>query len=172
MMTAMVSRQGRQFQRYNNSGRRRVVGCIPYKFNLNKSSSEGVDKRVEVLVISSQKGYGMMFPKGGWEKDENIEQAALREAWEEAGVQGDIESELGKWSYKSKSQDIMHEGVMFPLNVTEELVRWPEMNVRKRQWVSVEEVKKGCPHSWMIDALDRLIARLRHQSMLTDNIFN
>lgn len=83
-----------------------------------------------------------------------------------------LQSELGKWSYKSKSQDIMHEGVMFPLNVTEELVRWPEMNVRKRQWVSVEEVKKGCPHSWMIDALDRLIARLRHQSMLTDNIFN
>lgn len=42
MMTAMVSRQGRQFQRYNNSGRRRVVGLVPrmplyYSFNIIQS---------------------------------------------------------------------------------------------------------------------------------------
>ncbi|KAJ0988642.1 hypothetical protein J5N97_006998 [Dioscorea zingiberensis] len=167
-MASLVSRQGRQFQRYNTSGRRLVVGCIPYKLNVNKPSTEGVDKRVEVLVISSQKGYGMMFPKGGWESDENIKQAALREAMEEAGVQGDIEGKLGEWRYKSKSQDIIHEGIMFPLNVTEELVRWPEMDVRKRRWVSVEEVKKYCPHSWMIEALEKLVTRLRHQSMLAE----
>ncbi|KAJ0974936.1 hypothetical protein J5N97_016901 [Dioscorea zingiberensis] len=163
-MVSLVSRQGRQLQRYSDSGRRLVVGCIPYKFNIDKTSSEGVDERMEVLVISNQKGCGMMFPKGGWEKDETIKQAASREALEEAGVQGKIERKLGKWRYKSKSHDAFYEGIMFPLNVTEELVRWPEMDVRERRWVSVEEAKEGCQHPWMREALERLVRRLRHKS--------
>lgn len=33
----------------------------------------------------------IVFPlKGGWENDETVEQAAVREAVEEAGVRGDI----------------------------------------------------------------------------------
>ena len=30
----------------------------------------------------------------------------------------------------------MHEGYMFPLLVKKELDKWPEMNTRKRRWVS------------------------------------
>lgn len=77
---------------------------------------------------------------------------------------------------------------MFPLKVTEELVHWPEMDVRERRWVSqqtcynnictlkalilislwwfwliqvsVEEAREGCDHIWMKEALDRLVRRL------------
>lgn len=31
----------------------------------------------------------------------------------------------------------MYDGFMFPLHVTEELDPWPEMNVRRRRWVSI-----------------------------------
>lgn len=161
-MVSLVSRKGRQLQRYASSGVRLVVGCIPYKFKVDKvdKSSDDIDKVMEVLVISSQKGHGMMFPKGGWELDESIKEAASREALEEAGVQGNVEGELGNWRYKSKSQDAFHEGIMFPLNVTEELAHWPEMNVRKRRWVTIAEAKKGCQHPWMKEALDKLVDRL------------
>ncbi|KAK8579554.1 hypothetical protein V6N13_142745 [Hibiscus sabdariffa] len=85
----MVSRTGRHLQRYDNLGRRQVVGCIPYRF---KCGSDGtISDDLEVLVISSQKGPKMMFPKGGWEIDESIEEAALRESIEEAGVLGNVE---------------------------------------------------------------------------------
>ncbi|XP_020585252.1 nudix hydrolase 17, mitochondrial-like [Phalaenopsis equestris] len=154
----IVARQGRQLQRYNRSGGRLVAGCIPYKFDANCSSSGLLDS-MEVLVISSQKGDGMMFPKGGWESDETIKQAASREALEEAGVQGNVERRLGMWKYSTRLQTI-NEGVMFPLNVTEELIKWPEMGARKRRWVSVAEARKGCTHQWMKEALDRLVRRL------------
>lgn len=157
-MVALVSRQGRQLQRYSTNGRRLVVGCIPYKLNKQCSSDRIAD--MEVLVVSSQKGYGMMFPKGGWENDETIKQAASREALEEAGVQGNIGRRLGKWRYASKTQHAIHEGIMFPLNVTEELVLWPEMGVRERRWVSVEEAREGCERAWMKEALDRLVMRI------------
>ncbi|KAI0507440.1 hypothetical protein KFK09_013565 [Dendrobium nobile] len=157
-MASLTARQGRELQRYTSTGGRLVAGCIPYKFNVNCSSSDLLNS-LEVLVISSQKGHGMMFPKGGWESDETIKQAASREALEEAGVQGNVERRLGTWKYRTSLQ-VVNEGVMFPLNVTDELLQWPEMSVRKRSWVSVGEAMEGCEHQWMREALDRLVRRL------------
>lgn len=123
-MECLVPRRGRQLQRYNEHGGRQVVGCIPYRLrsaDTDDTLATAVDEAVEVLVISSQKGSAVMFPKvgqlylhfalkckierprltvsvlfffflqGGWESDESENEAALREALEEAGVQGKLE---------------------------------------------------------------------------------
>ncbi|KAL8161794.1 hypothetical protein V2J09_013283 [Rumex salicifolius] len=41
--------------------------------------------------------------KGGWENDETVEQAAVREALEEARVRGDLMASLGEYDFKSKT---------------------------------------------------------------------
>ncbi|KAH7570888.1 hypothetical protein ACOSP7_019418 [Xanthoceras sorbifolium] len=153
MAICLVSRTGRQLQRYDNMGRRQVVGCIPYRYRTE-------DDELEVLIITSQKGQGMMFPKGGWELDESLEEAALRESFEEAGVLGNVECELGKWNFLSKSQGTFYEGYMFPLLVKEQLEMWPEKDVRQRLWMTVEEAREVCRHWWMKEALDILVERL------------
>ncbi|XP_068467012.1 nudix hydrolase 18, mitochondrial-like [Phaseolus vulgaris] len=153
-MICLVSRTGRELQRYH-LGRRQVVGCIPYRYTRKGSQ----DNELEVLVISAQKGNGMQFPKGGWENDESMEQAAVRESIEEAGVVGNVENKLGKWFYKSKSEDTLREGYMFPLLVQKQLENWPEKNFRKRTWMTVAEAKQVCPHPWMKEALDVLVSR-------------
>ncbi|XP_074564407.1 nudix hydrolase 17, mitochondrial-like [Curcuma longa] len=142
-MVALVSRHGRSLQRYR-AGRRLVVGCIPYKFK--------IDQALEVLVISSQKGPELMFPKGGWELDETLPAAAAREAFEEAGVRGSFEGELGKWL--GEDRDKIH--YMFAMRVTEVLQQWPEMGRRDRKWVTVAEARQVCKHPWMREALERL----------------
>ncbi|CAL0313765.1 unnamed protein product [Lupinus luteus] len=184
-MMCLVARTGRHLQRYDG-GCRQVVGCIPYRYRRKGNQN----KELEVLVISAQKGNGMQFPKGGWEIDESMEQAALRETIEEAGVVGSIEvsirnrifvsslfaniaalfltlcvlhvflqSKLGKWLYKSKRQDSVHEGYMFSLLVKKQLENWPEKNIRNRRWMSVAEAKEVCPYTWMKEALDVLVSR-------------
>ncbi|KAG2653801.1 nudix hydrolase 18, mitochondrial-like [Panicum virgatum] len=152
-MAVLVARQGRELQRYSQrTGGRIVVGCIPYRVRC--------DGELEVLVITSQKGHGMMFPKGGWEEDESMDEAARREALEEAGVLGDTEPVLGFWHYKSRRYvDQTYEGFMFPLRVADELHQWPEMASRKRTWATVNQVMDGCPHLWMREALEKLVAR-------------
>ncbi|URE16312.1 Nudix hydrolase [Musa troglodytarum] len=195
MTVALVSRQGRQLQRYNSCGSRLIVGCIPYKV---KTMPCDPDQAVEVLVISSsKKRQEIMFPKGGWEQDESIIQAANRETFEEAGVLGHLEvsvqtffvyytilssfvrggssltrtafhgsqDSLGRWRYKSKSHDKIHEAVMFPLNVTEELYYWPEKAIRTRKWIGVAEAMAECKHSWMKEALARLVKRLSSEDL-------
>ncbi|KAB2611928.1 nudix hydrolase 18 [Pyrus ussuriensis x Pyrus communis] len=163
MVAALVSRTGRHMQRYRK-GHRQVVGCIPYRYKASKQTPLKNDaQELEVLVISSQKGKGMLFPKGGWELDESKEGAAERETLEEAGVRGLVERELGKWIFKSKSHDSQYEGYMFPLLVQEQLDFWPEKNLRQRVWMSVEEASEVCQHWWMKEALDRLVSRLTTQ---------
>lgn len=152
-------------------GRRQVVGCIPYRYK--KGGDGSIGNELEVLVITSQKGQGMMFPKGGWELDESVEEAASRESLEEAGVLGNVECELGKWNFLSKSHGTFYEGYMFPLLVKEQLDLWPEKHVRQRIWMTVEEAREACRHWWMKEALDVLVERLtRKQDGDQHNIVN
>lgn len=161
-MVALVSRTGRDRQRYHK-GCRQVVGCVPYRYK-KTSLIDGTNiDQLEVLVISAQKGTGMLFPKGGWEIDESIEEAALRETQEEAGVTGKIGRKLGSWPYMSKRGGVMHEGHMFPLLVQEQHDDlWPEKSFRQRRWVSVNEAREVCHNKWMIEALEKLVQRQIH----------
>ncbi|XP_058732511.1 nudix hydrolase 18, mitochondrial-like [Vicia villosa] len=157
-MVCMVSRSGRELQRYNTMGGRQVVGCIPYRYKQDIDGNRS--NELEVLMVSSQKTQRLMFPKGGWELDESLQEAASRESIEEAGVIGLVECELGQWNFISKRYGIYYEGYMFPLFVKEQLDHWPEKNLRTRVWMSVGEAREVCQHWWMKEALDILLQRL------------
>ncbi|KAG0470484.1 hypothetical protein HPP92_016591 [Vanilla planifolia] len=158
-MSDLVARTGRHQQRYEG-GCRLVAGCIPFRYkDLDDDNSNKSNKIIEVLMITSQSGPGLLFPKGGWENDETVEEAALREALEEAGVRGELKEFLGYYEFRSKTHqdEFCPEGLcraaMFPLLVTEELVSWPEQSTRLRRWVSLTEAVEQCRHPWMQEAL-------------------
>ncbi|CAL9762836.1 unnamed protein product [Musa acuminata subsp. burmannicoides] len=161
MPAPLLARKGRHLQRYENQ-LRLVAGCIPYKI-IGKPDNQSGDliNRVEVLMISSPGRHDFVFPKGGWETDETVCEAACREALEEAGVRGIIdEIELGNWVFRSKSsqgtcsQEGGCRGHIFALEVTEELDNWPEQKMHGRKWVALEEAYALCRYDWMREALD------------------
>jgi diphosphoinositol-polyphosphate diphosphatase len=73
---SMTPRKGRDLQRYSPVGERLVTGVVPFYCG-------------RVVMISSNSGQWIL-PKGGWEADESVEEAAAREAYEEAGVLGAV----------------------------------------------------------------------------------
>ncbi|GAB4851749.1 Nudix hydrolase 16, mitochondrial [Ancistrocladus abbreviatus] len=154
-MSELVARTGRLQQRYED-GCRLVAG---YRSSV-ESDGESDDKIVEVLMITSTSGPGLLFPKGGWEDDETVEEAAVREAIEEAGVRGTLLDLLGCYDFKSKTlqDEFCPEGkckaAMFALHVKEELQSWPEQNTRQRSWLSIPEALQCCRHAWMRKALE------------------
>ncbi|WZY83692.1 hypothetical protein YC2023_030076 [Brassica napus] len=133
---------------------RSVSWCIPFRY-LNSESG----KVVHVLMISSSSGPGLLFPKGGWENDETVREAAVREAVEEAGVRGILMDFLGDYEFKSKthqdecSPEGLCKAAMYALYVKEELETWPEQKTRTRTWLTIEEAVENCRHAWMKDAL-------------------
>ncbi|XP_062167792.1 nudix hydrolase 16, mitochondrial-like [Alnus glutinosa] len=155
-MSELVARTGRHQQRYED-GHRLVAGCIPFKYT--NCGGNGDREDVKVLMINSPARPGLLFPKGGWENDETVEEAAKREALEEAGVRGDLMHFLGYYFFKSKTlqDEFSPEGLckaaMFALLVREELQSWPEQSIRERSWLTIPEAKEHCQHLWMREAL-------------------
>ncbi|KAG2372511.1 nudix hydrolase 16, mitochondrial-like isoform X2 [Vigna umbellata] len=160
MMAELVARTGRHQQRYEH-GYRLIAGCVPFRYrDGNDGCGDSSEKTVEVLMINSTSGPGLLFPKGGWENDETVEEAAVREAIEEAGVRGDLMDFLGYYEFRSKtlqdecSPEGLCKAAMFALFVKEELESWPEQSTRKRSWLAVSEALGSCRHAWMRDALE------------------
>lgn len=159
-MAELVARTGRHQQRYED-GCRLVAGCIPFRYRA-PTEDDGVSTEniVEVLMINSTSGPGLLFPKGGWENDETDREAAVREAIEEAGVKGDLLDLLGYYNFKSKTlqDEFSPEGLcraaMFALHVKEELPCWPEQSTRRRSWLTIPEALNCCRHAWMRKAIE------------------
>ncbi|KAK9782908.1 putative nudix family protein [Seiridium cardinale] len=132
---SMESRTGRSKQRYNAKGDRLVAGVVP----LTKD-------KTYVLLIQSTRRKGWVLPKGGWETDEDIMEAAAREAWEEAGISIQIDYDLGeitesrppKKSSKDSSKSLYH---FYEATVVKEEVEWPEKHKRERRWFAFPEAK-------------------------------
>ncbi|KAM0839980.1 hypothetical protein ACQ4PT_013345 [Festuca glaucescens] len=153
----LVARKGRLRQRYDNEYRL-VAGCVPYRVD--------IDGQLEVLMVSTPSRDDLVFPKGGWEDDEDVYEAACREALEEAGVRGTINRDsLGLWVFRSKSSQSSNsprgacKGHVFALEVTEELEQWPEQDTHGRRWVSPTDAYGLCRYDWMREALTALLDR-------------
>ncbi|KAL6294106.1 hypothetical protein ACE6H2_002248 [Prunus campanulata] len=182
-MSCLTARTGRQRQRYEGH-LRLVSGCIPYKFEKSVGGSNcSLEKDLLVLMISSPSRDDLVFPKGGWEDDETMSEAACREAWEEAGVKGVLgvgfsallgnrhghlcaETPLGDWEFRSKSKQNSCSlqggcrGFMFAMEVTEELDSWPEQANYGRKWITIEEAFRVCRYDWMREALKKFVTAL------------
>ncbi|GAB7337290.1 hypothetical protein MBLNU457_g2653t2 [Dothideomycetes sp. NU457] len=126
---SMEARVGRDNQR-----ERLVAGIVPL-------SSD----RKQVMLIQSTRHLGWVLPKGGWETDEPTqEDAAKREAWEEAGVIVTVQRDLGEIPEQRKSEQLTAQAPkaayhFFEATVTEEQEQWPEMHKRRRKWMGYNE---------------------------------
>ncbi|KAL5546604.1 hypothetical protein UlMin_006291 [Ulmus minor] len=172
-MSELVARTGRHLQRYED-GCRLVAGCIPFRYrNHAENDNDTCEKDVEVLMINSTSGPNLVFPKGGWENDETVEEAAAREAVEEAGVRGDLVHFLDYYCFKSKTlqDEFCPEGLckaaMFVLLVKEELPSWPEQSTRQRSWLTIPEAMACCRHEWMRKALVEGFSEWHKDQMIT-----
>ncbi len=91
-----------------------------------------------VCVVTSRDSARWVIPKGHIESGHTPEEAAAREAWEEAGLRGEVDPvPLGSYSYKKN--DRRHIVSVHRMNLIAEEELWPEKFVRQRQWVTIQE---------------------------------
>ena len=89
------SRQGRETQRWlteadTHQRVRLVTGCVP------------ILTGGRIVFVSSSRKPEWILPKGGWEEDETMEESAIREAYEEAGVLGTLGPALDPIQYETR----------------------------------------------------------------------
>jgi 8-oxo-dGTP pyrophosphatase MutT (NUDIX family) len=89
----------------------------------------------EVCLIRKRESKKWGIPKGMIERGDTPEEAALNEAWEEAGVKGRLLGDaVGTYEYWKWARNFLV--AVFVLEVLEEHAEWPEMGIRERRWTS------------------------------------
>lgn len=89
-----------------------------------------------MLLITSSRRKRWIVPKGLVEPHLSEAESALQEAFEEAGVQGDISAApIGSFAYSKWGA--MCIVAVFLLEVRTVLSAWPEAAVRQRRWMPV-----------------------------------
>ena len=107
-------------------------GVIPYRI---------MDGKMEVMLITSSGSKRWVIPKGLIEPDMTPEDSAAKEAWEEAGVLGQVFPNL-MGIYEYYKSGCTWQVDVFLLQVETVVENWPEAYKRKRQWVSIPKAIK------------------------------
>ncbi len=94
------------------------------------------DGITEVILVTSSSNKNWVIPKGRIEKLMSPEKSAAKEAFEEAGVLGDVSKKFFAEYEYNKRGNKCHVRV-YPLEVSKILVEWDEMDKRDRRIVEV-----------------------------------
>jgi 8-oxo-dGTP pyrophosphatase MutT (NUDIX family) len=130
-----------------NSTSEIIKSCvIPYKIT---------NGELEFLMVTSMKKRKWIFPKGYIEFNLSAFESAKKEAYEEAGVVGENETvELGSFLLKKKNETALLK--VFSMEVTKELKDYPEKNLRKRKWFSLDEINKEIQNQDLKNFINKL----------------
>ncbi|MCE9606775.1 MAG: NUDIX hydrolase [Planctomycetia bacterium] len=94
--------------------------------------------RVEVCIVTTVRKQRWVFPKGYVEDGETEAEAALKEAFEEAGLIGRIAgNSVG--SYERRKLGLICRVACYLMQVEECQRAWDESSVRRRRWVPASE---------------------------------
>src|SRR5262245_39379259 len=97
-------------------------------------NSEGV----LVCLMRKKNSVRWGIPKGYIDRGDSWKQAALNEAYEEAGLLGNVIGEsIGTYVYTQGITTLTV--IVFVMEVLEEQTTWQEMRWRERRWCSLEE---------------------------------
>lgn len=103
------------------------------------------DGALEFCIITSLRDGRWGFPKGMVDPGDTLEETALKESDEEAGLHGELVGEpLGTYTYVKHILPL--HVVVFLMHVTRAASTWDEAKVRTRRWVSADEVRAMVAH--------------------------
>ncbi|HAC01216.1 NUDIX hydrolase [Brevundimonas naejangsanensis] len=109
----------------------RQVAALPWR--------HGADG-VEIMMITSRETRRWVIPKGNRMAGKTDAEAAVIEAYEEAGVQGDVMgAPIGWFRYGKRLKSGRVKATIasvYPLEVFIQLGAWPEDAQRERRWMS------------------------------------
>lgn len=118
-------------QQQHNGGQKLITqsGVIPYRIRRGQ---------LQIALVTASSGPHWTIPKGHIEPDMTPEASAAKEAFEESGLIGEVgHHRVGKYIYEKRGA--LRQVNVYPLAVTKELKRWPEMAQRTRRWMTVDQ---------------------------------
>lgn len=107
-------------------------GVIPYRIK---------KKELQILLISTRSGNNWTIPKGIIEDSLEDSESAIKEAFEEAGLIGNIDETI-TWQFRFRKWGGICDVKLYPMIIDKELDEYPENEIREKKWLSVKDAIK------------------------------
>jgi 8-oxo-dGTP pyrophosphatase MutT (NUDIX family) len=141
---------------------RKVIVTNPTLHQAGVIAYRVVDGGIRVLLMTSRDTGRWIIPKGNIKTGTTPAKAAEREAYEEAGIRGEIFGSipLGFYTYfkvltSGEKQPATVE--VYLLMVTQQLKKWPEKHERRLSWVSLKKAVRLVQEPGVVPLLRRLM---------------
>jgi 8-oxo-dGTP pyrophosphatase MutT (NUDIX family) len=122
-----------------------------------------------VLLVTSRETRRWVLPKGWRKRKVTAWEQAAREAYEEAGLIGQIgKHAIGRYRYDKQLRDgrsVPCRVDVFPLEVTGRLDDWPEKAEREAAWFAPAEAAASVDEPGLAEILRRLDGRTPEDSL-------
>jgi len=107
----------------------------------------------QICMVTSSSGRRWVLPKGMIDPGHTAGEAALNEAWEEAGLVGVLAQEpAGSYLYDKYGRT--HHVIVFVMHIKEMASDWPERDLRKREWVDPHEAMERIEEQGLRDIVE------------------
>lgn len=119
---------------------------LPYRFS---------DGTPELLLITSRNRKRWVLPKGFVEAGLTPWDSAIKEAFEEAGIEGEVSKKsIGSYHYEKWGGVCSVE--VFLMKVVTEYETWPEASVRRKEWISLKTAAQRISEHGLREIIHRL----------------
>lgn len=105
--------------------------------------------RREFLLVRARRSDAWVFPKGHVEDDEDLEQTAVREVGEEAGVEAEVVRQVGVTEFRAGRERVS--AVYFVMRYRGET---PINEGRKRRWCDFQEARERLSYDNLREILE------------------
>jgi 8-oxo-dGTP pyrophosphatase MutT (NUDIX family) len=117
--------------------------------------------RVQVMLLTSRETGRWIIPKGWPMKGKTPRQVAAQEAFEEAGLVGNIAGgrRLGSFHYEKTVQDrsFLCEVKVYLFWADQQLTDWPEKDQRQTQWFDLREADNLVSEGGLAEIMRRMM---------------
>ena len=121
--------------------------------------SSGPAGQAEILLVASNRTGLWGIPKGHVEDGETPLETAIREAFEEGGVVGDVLADpIGSYVYAKDEAHRLYEVRVFLMMGASQAPEYPESGLRRFQWVNLEEASQRLWHPALRDMVQQQTA--------------
>ena len=114
------------------------------------------------MLVTSRETCRWVLPKGWAEKNLSGPELAAKEAFEEAGLVGQVAAKsIGSYAYMkrlSKGRELQCNVEVFAMHVELILGDWPERHQRERQWFTLAQAAMAVDEGDLITLLLQLAA--------------
>lgn len=116
--------------------------------------------KLEFCLITTTQEAHWAFPKGMIDPGETSGETALKEAHEEAGLDGAIVGQpLGMYHYAKWGKEL--QVTVLLMRVTKAADHWDEADLRQRRWAAPDEARRLIDRAELRQLLDVAVERIR-----------